>query len=612
MGTIAYGLDFGNTDPFKIELAMYAREDLRQMGRPLSKWEHLRKAIKMHLPERVFAWHRWVDDFGEEWCEGTMTVVWGAGGTTKSGIVGALTYFDLMAMPKDTLTVMVTNPLEKHWDRCFSKTLQWRAALPKELQIGRLIQQPKPMLLTLDLKEGSRRGILCISIDKGDTGQEIGKKVGAHAPRTRLILEEGQTLPVDTLNIATNLFMGSTDKKETTIGNPMTWANNALGTASMPLSGDTKEIDQNKPDRWFCKRTHGDRPGVCLVFDGLKCPTNDSPEEAKRLSFMIQPQDIKSAMEKPGAENSLNFWSQIRGRIPPAGQVLTVFNELDWDTFGVSQKHPWLGPYEQYASADLSLGGDEIPVYRWGVGMTAVGKVAQKLERHYINVDITKPNRSGQIGREFAGLMKKWGIQNLQNTSADCSGQQGAIADKMEEECHKLGIMGYLYRVRSEEAVTERRLSNGRVLQSTPFEQVRERACDRYKDRATELVLNLVECIQAGLVWGLDTEVKTQLCTRGYDEGSIDGGATKVQKKKEWREQNPHKGADGRGKSPDDLDAVCVFLAHMLEKKILLPGVDTRPKDTPRPNIPKWMLPGANRPSSQSKASRVSALMRRH
>lgn len=606
-----YGLqwDEKKVDDFKIELAMYALQSIRDKGRPLSKWEHLRNAIKMVLPEHVFAWHKWVDSFGEAWCEETEIVVWGAGGTTKSGIVGCLSLFDLMAKPKSTLTVMVTNPQEKHWDRCFSKTIQWRAALPKHLQIGKMVISPKPALLTQDLTEGSRRGILCISIDKGDSAQDIGKKVGAHAPNTRLILEEGQALPTATLDIATNLFMGSVDKKEVVIGNPGAWTGNALGEASTPMSGDTSVIDKEMPDSWLLRRTHGDRPGKALVFDGLKCPTHDSPEEAKRLSFMIQPRDISSAMEKPGAENTPNFWSQIRGRIPPAGQILVVFQDIDWEIYGVSSRHEWFKDTkpELFTSADLSLGGDKIPVYLWGIGLTeAYGKVAQKLNVEYIMVNVSLPNRSKQIGTAYAKILKRWQVGTLANCSADCSGQQGAIADRMEESCHELGIPGLMYRVRSEEAVTERRLSNGKVMRTTPGKEERERACDRYKDRATELVMNLPEAIEARLIWGLDAETKRQLCTRGYDEISIEMGKTKVQKKKEWIEAN-------KGQSPDELDAVCVGLAHFFERRILVPGIDTVPKHVEKSDLPTWMIPGQRSmaPPITMRASRVASVMRR-
>jgi len=592
--------------PLHVELALYANEATRERTPGVqSKWEHFRRAIKMHLPDSVFAWHRWVDDAGEEWCEGTELVIWGAGGTTKSGIIGAFCYFDLMAAPKTTLTVMVTNPQEKHWDRCFSKTLLWREAMPPHLKIGKVVKAPKPALLTMDIGQGSRRGILCISIEKGETGMEIGRKVGAHAPRTRLILEEGQTLPITTLEIATNLFMGSTDRKEAIIGNPMSWHNNALGAASLPMSGDTALIDDKKPDSWIAARSHGDRPGKVLVYDGIKCPSLDSPEEGKRLNFMIGEKDIALAKSKPGAENTLNFWSQIRGRIPPAGQVLTVFNELDWNSIGVSKKHDWLGGFDQLASADLSLGGDKIPIYRWGIGLTEIGKIAQALERHYITVDITKPDRSGQIGVAYAKLMLQWGIRDLKMCSADCSGLQGAIADTMERECHKAGIPGLIYRVRSEEGATERVLSHGRVMHTDGAgNSVRETAKHRYKDRATELVMNLPEAIGGGLIWGLDDEVKEQLCSRGFDETSVDGGATKVQKKKEWIDTH-------KGQSPDELDSVCVFLAHCFEKKFLIPGKDTRPKPEERSGLPPWMQKKMQPSTYVPRASQIASTMKR-
>jgi hypothetical protein len=114
---VAYGLRFpDSTTEIDAELAMYSRDDLREVagGMFFSKWEHIRNTIKMLVPESVFAWHRWVNKFGEEWCKGGCLTEWGAGSTTKSGILGMLVYIDLLCAPKDTLTVMVTNPLEKH------------------------------------------------------------------------------------------------------------------------------------------------------------------------------------------------------------------------------------------------------------------------------------------------------------------------------------------------------------------------------------------------------------------------------------------------------------------------------------------------------------------
>lgn len=613
-----YGLTFPAhvKDERLVELAMYASESLRQRGKPLSKWEHLRNCIKGYLPDEVFRWHRWVDEFGEAWCEHTGVAVWGAGGTTKSGIVGCLALFDLMADPANTLTVMVTNPLEKHADRCYSKTLYWKAHMPEPWKsMWKIVASPKPSILTQDLKDGSRRGILCISIDKGDSADDIAKKVGAHAPRTRLIIDEGQGLPPEALNIGTNLFIGSKDKKGVVIGNPCSWRNNALGDASLPADGDTRKIDEEKPDWWYSKWAWDEKYGKTLVFDGIRSPsivnpdgTKVSKEESDRLFFMPQQSDIEARRRMPGGENTLAFWSQVRGRVPPSGSGLTIFSELDWDTINLSQVHPFTGSIEHYIGMDQSLGGDKIPVYKFGVGLVAgVGIVAQKLAREYITVDIVKPDKSGQIAKAFAQLVRpgtQFGGPNgihLSRCALDCSGQQGAIADAIEREVNGLTGNQRVVRIKTEEAVTERALSNGRVKEVQGGTR-RETAKDRYKDRATEVIFNIVELIQAGMIWGLDEEVRMQLTTRGYDEASLDQGKTKVQKKKEWRESHGDQ-------SPDELDSVACFCAMALEKKILVPGKDTLPKKDKFPGMPAWQRPDS-KPKATSNASRVSYVMR--
>lgn len=610
-----YGLRFPAAqfkDERLIELAMYSSEALRLRGNPLTRWEHLRNCIKGFLPDEVFRWHRWVDEFGEAWCEHSQVNVWGAGGTTKSGIVGCLALFDLMADPHNTLTVMVTNPLEKHADRCYSKTLYWKAHMPEPWKsMWKIVASPKPSILTKDLKEGSRTGILCISVDKGESADDIAKKVGAHAPRTRLIFDEGQGLPEESLNIGTNLFLGSKSKKCVVIGNPTSWRGNALGAASKPADGDTRKIDDAKPDSWLSKMSWDEGYGKTIVFDGLRSPSLDSPEESKRLFFMPQQSDIDARRRLPGGENTPAFWSQVRGRVPPSGSVFTVFSELDWDTLNIGQIHPFSGTPEYYIGMDQSLGGDKIPVYKFAVGLSPGRSViAQKTAREYITVPVTEPDKSGYIAKQFVSLIQPGtpfggpnGIQ-LSKCALDCSGQQGAIADTIERMVNGLHGNQRVVRIKTEEAVTERVLSGGRVKDIEGGGTRRETAKDRYKDRATEVIMNIVELIQAGMIWGLDDEVRMQLTTRGFDQASLDLGKTKVQKKKEWREGHG-------GQSPDELDAVACFVAMALEKKILVPGVDKTPVPDKYPGMAVWQRPDAKIGGKlKSKHSRVSFVMR--
>ncbi|SKA84839.1 hypothetical protein SAMN02745166_01068 [Prosthecobacter debontii] len=584
---IKYGLQWADeTDPIAIELALYSRDDIRERaaGHCLSKWEHMRNAIKMLVPENVFAWHRWVDKLGEEWCRGGCLTVWGAGSTTKSGILGMLAYVDLLCAPKDTLTVMVTNPLEKHWDRCFSKMLQWRGAMPDRYKIGKITKHPKPQLLTVEGQDGSRMGVVCISNDQGESSADMAKKVGAHAKRVRLIVDEAQGCTDAVMGLKMNLG-ASGDYQEVFIGNPTSWQN-PLGLHAMPLDGDKKRIHDEEPDEWDTASLWDDQPGRCIVFDGKRCPTLDSPEEAKRLGFMLSPRMLKQAQSMPGGENSIYYWSQVRGRIPPAGMCVTVLSELDLDASGCKVQVPFQGQTHDYVGGDLSLGGDKVPMYRIRVGSVAgLGVVACIVARHYLTVDITKPDATGQMSKQFGPLLKRWQIHRLEDVALEASGQQGAIVDTFERDVNGATGNGRIYRVKSEHAVSERRLSYGKK----DTRGKREMAKERYKDRASELVMNIVECVYQRCLFGIDNEVAAQVTTRGIDEGSLEGGLLKVQTKKKWRESNGDQ-------SPDEMDAVAVGITMLLEKGILKPGRDTQVEPV-REGLEEWMLPKPPTPS---------------
>lgn len=599
-----YGVAWNEgTDPIGIELGMYSREDWREMagGKCLSRWEHMRNAIRLLCPEHIFVWHRWVDTVGEEWCENTALSLWGAGGTTKSGVMGMLAYVDLLCAPKDTLTVMLTCPLEKHWDRCFSKALMWRRAMPTRFQIGRLVKSPKPVLLTVEGDEGSRRGIVCISADPGESGSDMAKKVGAHAPRTRLIVDEGQGAGGAVLDIGVNLFIGSTEQKEVFLGNPTSWSN-SLGMISKPLDGDTRRIATEEPDRWEIGRSWGEKPGVCVVLDGRRAPTWDNAETARKLrGIMIQPEDVKTRAKLPGFVNSLQWYSQVCGRIPPAGAILTVISDLDLQTSGCQKAITnWTGPVTEYVGGDLSLGGDKVPMYRVKVGQAgSLGLVASIAGREYLTCDRTKADRTGQMSQQFVELMRRWGVRDLARVALDASGQQGAIVDTFERDFNATNdTTGRIYRVKSEEKVTERRLSYGKK----DGQGKRERACDRYKHRNTELVMNLVECVWQQCLFGIDDEISFQLSTRGVDEKAQDGGLMEVQAKKDWREENGDQ-------SPDEMDAVAVVVALLLEKGILKPGRQT--VETREPQLEPFMMKGAQLRGPMGGHRRKAALARR-
>ena len=536
-----------------IELRLYDDDELRESLAPhsLSKWGHMREAIKILFPEDVFAWHRWVDFMGEEWCETNSLTVWGASSTTKSGMAGMLHLVDLLVAPKDTYTLVITNPIDKHDDRMFGSLVKWWKALPKHLQVG-VIRRSNPKGLITSDDDGQRTGVICISNKPGDSFEDLKRYLGTHVRRNRLVVDEPQGCSHSVLKVKANMG-ASGDYKEMFLGNPDSWLS-PLGKHSEPDDGDRKRIQAQQPDKWETKNEFKGKRGHCIVLDGRKAPSLDEP---KRLPFMIQP-DFAESIKKSEGEDSRYYWTYIVGRIPPEGMLLTAATEQDLINAGAHRVPKWESGWEDWAGVDLSQGSaDKCVVYRLRVGKELGGQtVVYPLARAYAKPKLSKGNISNQIGEQIAAQLSDWGIP-LDRVAGDSSGNQGPLLDAIENAAGQTGLV----RVSAEGAASERFVRAG----------VPQRGKERYRNRATELVMQVAEMAKAGQLVGLDDEVTYQLTSRGLQEGVDDEALNRrvcVQPKKDWRMLNS-------GRSPDELDAVAVGIDALLAKGVIQIGSAT-------------------------------------
>ena len=553
-----YGIKFGNPvfeDPWRVELMLWGNDELREnAARTLSKWEHLRNAIKCLFPEDVFKWHRWVDDLGEAYCDTNILTVWGASSTTKSGMAGMLALMDLMYDPGKTYTLLITNPIDKHDDRMFGSMIKWRSNLPKQLRLGKLRKQnPKGLITSSD--DGQRTGVVAISNKPGDSFQDLKRFLGVHVPRVRLIVDEPQGCSHSVLKVRNNLG-ASGEYKELFIGNPDSWLS-PLGKHSEPADHDRKYIQTRQPDRWETINEFNGKPGLCIVFDGRKAPSFDSKAEAKRLDFMIQPGFAKSITANEGTD-SRYYWSYIVGRIPPEGLLMVPITEQDLVGANAMAPAVWESGYTEYAGFDGSTGAkDKIVLYRIRVGTIMGGATVMAVAgRDYCKPAMTKGNISGQIGEWAAKTLDNWGVP-VSRLAADSSGNQGALIDAIENAVGSRGA----FRVSAEGGPSERRVHTG----------VPQTCKERYQDRATELVMTLAEFCRFGQVRGLDSEVVHQITTRNIDQERDDDSNNrriKLCPKKEWRMVNG-------GRSPDELDSVACVSDMLYTKGVLAPGTGT-------------------------------------
>jgi hypothetical protein len=162
------------------------------------------------------------------------------------------------------------------------------------------------------------------------------------------------------------------------------------------------------------------------------------------------------------------------------------------------------------------------------------------------------------IGREvdFQG----WVYGQVEPGHGGGSGNQGPLLDTIEREMGELGA----FRLDTSGGPSERRVG----LEQT--------AKERYRNRATEVIMNVERLLRASQISGLDDLTMLQISTRGLVQTE---GRTEVQPKQEWRGSN--------GGSPDELDTLAIAATYALERGFIAVGA-TAAARLQSPGKTKW------------------------
>jgi hypothetical protein len=539
---------------------LYAHDDARKNVDGLQKHEHFINAIKSAFPsDKHLVWHPWLHRAIDSFCYDSIASEWGASGMGKSSDYGLIAMMDVLADPANTLTVIVTNPLEMHWERLFKYANYYHSLLPKPLQVlalkkqnplGLLYDYEKVAKLTNQPAEARRTGIICFSNKPGDSFEDLKRRIGAHERRMRLFVDEPQGCSTAVLKLKINMSAGSgVDYRERFLGNP-SGRTDPLGKHSEPKDGDWKKTEY--ADDWETRRTHKGKNGKCFVRDGEKSPAIQDP---KKYWFLFGADDLKDAKANYG-EFSQEYWTYARGRLLGEGGSNVCITEPDLESLDAFRTVAWKDHWEDYAGLDAAAeASDSNQLYRVRCGVEANGvTVAAIIEKREIPVDITKPDKSGQIAKQVIQILNTWNI-SLDRLAGDTTGNQGPIFDRIES-LSKSGKR--VHRVNA----------SGKCASPLPiFQGSHMKRADRYFNRSTELFFNVViACQKKQLVLKhqaneeVDSKLVHQLTTR-QKEGDTEKlrGKIKIEEKANWRKRNG-------GKSPDELDAVQQVLALLVEQ----------------------------------------------
>jgi hypothetical protein len=407
------------TSDVQIELWMY-----RNANDVETRFKHFKAACRMLFPDKLNGsichyWSHWTERRAKAWC-GYRYITWlGPSASGKSTDAAAFALVDFLASPTTTSTRIASTTKDALQDRMWSEVVRLWSMYPEGTFEGCNFV-PSDMEITC----GAKGRIKGIAVKEGSIQQGINSLIGVHSGHSRIIADELQGMPMAIMDATRNASAGCETFIFCGMGNPDSRMN-PLGVYSEPKAGwgaATTEVES-----WETKW------GVCLYFDGLKSPGVTEPETYGK--FLLNQQQIDEVRQNDG-EDSLSWWSQRRGFFPPEGLTNAIVDEPTIIQYKMMDKSRWSGNYTTGIACDpaYSSGGDRCMVQPFAVGEIEDGTNAiVYFPQIQINLVVRQDMpMSDLIGVRLGEIAKDFDVK-ANHIAIDCSGPQGAIADKVEE-----------------------------------------------------------------------------------------------------------------------------------------------------------------------------------
>src|SRR6266705_3019425 len=509
---------------------------------------HRKERIKFFWPE--YQWHTWNDRRLEGICSHHWTTWIGpaaSGKTVDAGVFG-LEYW--LQAPFQTAVIFCSTTMKMLRMRIWSYVTHYHQALPKAVN--------DVMQYTGELLDSSTRirwragddknGVFGMAVEEGPIEEVVNNLIGIHTQRVLLIIDEGQGIREAILR-ATNNMAKNPRFDFLMMGNPDT-IHSPLVRESEPVNG-WDSVTRAETEQWETLGGPLAGNGLCQFFDGRKSPADKSPEEKKRLPWLINKDWVDNHLKSVrGNLNDPGFWSQAIGWPPPMGLESTLLDDAILITFHCKDKAVWTQGFRKCAALDPAFGGgdkakltfihygqteDDRGRLRWIIEAREVEMVPidAKSERplHYQIVDFCKVEceKRGIKPREFA---------------LDASGEGGGLKSIFDRE------WGYVTGIESGGAPSE-----------LPVDTSGKTAKEAYDTRASELCFNVREFALSDGLRGLSHDAAFQACSRRtfYRNGKWCAEPKTGSKGRTDEKGRPVRGFKQRlGFSPDDFDSLAI------------------------------------------------------
>lgn len=532
-----YGFDVPvNTPMLALELKCYRENVTREQG-GLGAEQHFKNAWKIMWPE--YQWNDWVEMMVHAWCNYRYISIIGHQRAGKTYNSAHIAYLDYCANPFETLSNFITVTFEGLRIRMWSD-------LMKAVETGRAKQAFTIRNTSNELRvfpeqvgreSGEKYQIRGMAVDKNKDAP--GKIKGAHAPRVRLFIDEAENVS-DIIYEAMDNPMSAPDSKAMMLFNPLMW-NSPAGRLTIPKAG-LSSISANDLF-WETKR------GICLHFDGLQSP--NLTQNKVVFPGILTRENVDEARINL-TENSVAWWSRIRGFPPPDGMVSQIFPSQIIE----KAKPEIVFDYatEPCFTLDPAFGGDNcVAIFgrkgRLRDGRMAITAIGSEVITFSVGENAALIDH--QITSRVLALCKVQGVKPsnfIMDRSGPGRGIYAALYKEWSPEIHGVDYGG---------SATDRPVRSDE----------KELASEIYEKFVTELWHRAKESIADGILGGLskvDERVVDELSSRLYETKEVTRGTVIVAETKTEMKKR-------LGRSPDFADAYVQF-AELLIREGYGPG----------------------------------------
>lgn len=521
----------------------------REVKGNLGAEEHFRRAWKIMWPE--YQWSDWVDLLIHAFCNYKWITVIGHQRASKSYSMAFACFLDYCADPVNTLTSMGTVTFDGLRIRMFSDLL--RAAETAKVQFPFTYRNTtNEMRIYPTQSQGDaamKHQIMGMALNNSKDAE--GRIRGGHAPRRRLFLDEAENI-ADPIYEAMINPMSAPDAKCVMLCNPMEKISK-FGQRCEPRDGWESVTPTSL--MWETKGVGG----ICIHLDGLQSPN----VKAGKVKFdgILTQANIDEVLRMYG-ENSIQWWSLIRGWFPPDGLVARIFPSNTIERMRkniVFDFRPKKG-----ATLDPAFEGDDPVLHLFDLGPVKRGDKMWSVNftHSFVVKYQTGPEfepKEYQLAHEVMRVCKEHGVLP-EHYIQDTTGNGRGVFAILQKEWSK-DVQGVNYGGKA----TERNLRADD-----------DRKCDEiFRYFVSELWSRAAEFGAEGLIGGLDNlhdNTKTDLTSRRYtlvpgEKGKLILAEPKAEMKKRL------------GRSPDFGDAF-VQVGELLERLGTRPGQGNVPVAT--------------------------------